>query len=103
MITLMDALNKMDERDRHGEPIPFDIEFVTCDRRRKRGGEIIIMKNAVKSLKRKPSPALAPGQARPAPKHGQNSTRNIQCIGSSQIRKINIRLITKLNGENIVY
>lgn len=75
----------MDQRTSDGEMIPFDIAFVTADRKRGTGGEIIEMKNVVttghKQAKR---------------------LRTINPVGTEQFRSVHIDLILKVNGMNIV-
>lgn len=90
MIGLTDALNIMDEKDLKGVPIPFEIKFVTYDKAKKKGGEIIHLTNAVRC-----------GQ-----KHNmkENST-----IGVTQLNNthhpyaVHIRLILEFNGNKIFY
>jgi hypothetical protein len=105
MLALADALNIMEARDQRGKPVLFSIAFV-----KKSTGELIRVPSAHK-------PTLSPradARAKAAlenvpqydsrnPNHYLNQTRNIQVAGTSQIRKVCIRLITEVNGHKIFY
>lgn len=109
MITLKEVLEKMDERDAKGNPIPFDIVFCTYSRQQKKGGERITITNAVKVASAKKNQPIvdrrtaaiqAPSKN---PHHYKNQTRNIMVLASQQIRKVHIRLIEKFNGQQVTW
>lgn len=98
-ITLNQALHKIKMGER------FDIEFVTCDRTRSTGGSLRVITNCIyprKQKKETQTPLSKEAYYSKAPRHFENSTINIQQLGNKEIRKIHIRLITKLNGIQVV-
>ncbi|MGV3588601.1 MAG: hypothetical protein ACO1OF_16465 [Adhaeribacter sp.] len=110
MILLKDALAQMEKKDERNWPVPFTIEFVTADRERNTGGEVIrlekvVLARDVKGLKKKTSAILDSTEPDRAanPNHWLNGTRNLYHTQSQQIRKCHIRLITKFNGQPVIY
>ena len=111
IITLPEVLKQMDQFDEKGKPVPFSIKFVTCDLRRKSGGELIELENVVKCVGKKKGKVIfddrkkTPNKKKEKknPKHWDNSTRNILIPSSGQIRKCHIRLITEFNGQKVIY
>ena len=104
MIQLKDALQQMNARDHHRRPVPFHVQFVTCDEHHPEGGgRIIDMENVVlaRSLSGGHAPASTSGAARAA-NEWSNATRNFFCIDSKQTRKASIRLITGFNHQPIL-
>ncbi len=100
----------MEKRDHRNWPVPFSIEFVTCNRATGSGGELVKLSNVVLYKNQKAAggpakPGRPEGTQAPAknPNHWANATRNIYLLDSNQIRKINIRLILKLNNQSILY
>lgn len=86
---------------------PFSVEFVTCDLKRKRGGEIISVEGAV--LMRTTTDRANEQQSKPtnatttrSANEYENATRNL-LLPNNQVRKIHIRLITKFNGQSVTY
>lgn len=106
MIRLKDALKLMDRLDHRGKPIPFSLCFVTADRRRNTGGEILSLKGCILSKHNKLLPQHARrvdgfgGSRKPA--SYENATRNIQTPDGS-IKKVHIRLIKEFNGQTIIW
>lgn len=113
VISLQDVLAWMDTGK------PFDIAFVTADRKRQTGGEIIELENV--KLHRKAEYQQDNAEVSTAeavstvavstvalkkdyrnPQHLQHGTRNLR-LSSGKIRKIHIRLIVKFNGAKVVY
>jgi hypothetical protein len=105
-ILLRDALSEIDRVDHNGNPVPFSLRFVTADRKRDTGGEIIAVKNAVKCVGKKNGEVVFLGKEITAPRrnahHWENSTRNI-ALENGGIRKIHIRLIIEFNGQKVIY
>jgi hypothetical protein len=109
VISLRDALHIMDSVDASGQPVRFNIAFVTRGKGEIIGkdhntGEIVGI-TAYKPVKvSKPHSEGANEQRRKSnPNHTQNSTRNICIDGTDQIRKVHIRLITRFNGKQVFY
>jgi hypothetical protein len=106
MIFLKDVLETMEQTDKKNQLKPFSIVFVTADRNKKTGGDIIEIERAT-ILKRLPGEKKA---AKPqanksitkTPNHWDNSTRNI-LLPNGQKRKIHIRLITRFNNQPVIY
>lgn len=109
MITLKEVLEKMDERDKFDNPIPFSITFCTYSRFKNTGGDRISIDEAVKVVgKRKDKTIIDNRNSGPKaisknPNHYKNHSRNIMIVSSKQIRKIHIRLIEKFNGLQVTY
>jgi len=110
-IRLWEALEIMDSVDPHGRPVRFQVKFVTADRTKKEGGEIIELKDASKGPVRTkngqeiyPQKKNCQGQERITrnPNHWENSTRNIR-LPNGQKRKLHIRLIIEFNNKKVCY
>ncbi len=96
----------MELKDGTGKPVPFDIEFVKADRKKKTGGEIVALEKVVLSKnqdKESPEAKSASEPGHKSPNHWQNSTRNLKILSSNHIRKVHIRLITKFNGQKVFW
>ena len=101
MIKLIDALTLMDDFDRNGNPVPFQIKFFTME------GELIEIPQGVKCIGKKNDQVVFDKQGsstkvKKNPNHIKNSTRNI-LLPNGQIRKCKIRLITQFNNKKVVY
>lgn len=76
--------------------IPFSIEFVTCDRKKAKGGQIIRFDHAI----------FVGGPSRASkernPNHYHNHTRNIRHRDSDRIVTIHSHLVLKFNGMEVV-
>lgn len=108
MIELRTALNEMEAVDQMGNPIPFNIEFVTANEATGEGGEIKRYVNAIMLSHNhhrvnKGKKIRQIKSSRKRANHWRNATRNIQLKGDNRIRKINIWLITQFNDEPVVY
>ncbi len=106
MIQLKEALLDMERRDGRNRPVPFSIQFVTCDEHKDDGGDIIDLENVVLAkhageAKPKAEPRAASAPARPA-NEWQNGTRNFYILESQQTRKVDIRLITMYNNQPVL-
>lgn len=105
-ILLRDALHEMDQVSSSGIPVPFSLKFVTADRKRKTGGEIIEVKDAIKCIGKKNGMVIYDGNTlsrkEKAPSHYENATRNI-ALPNGSIRKIHIRLIIEFNAQKVIY
>ena len=98
----------MEEFDQAGKPVSFDLKFVTCDRKRETGGEIIEIKSGRKCVGKRNGKVLFDTRKADIqntsrdPRHWVNSTRNI-LLQNGQIRKVHIRLIIEFNGKKVCY
>jgi hypothetical protein len=102
--SIEEALQIMSQRCENGEPVPFAIQFVTCDVKRNTGGERRVVKTAgmytshkfrdVQAQKASAKDAGEPGKSM----NWRNATRNIECLATHKIHKVHIILIEKING-----
>jgi hypothetical protein len=114
IITLREVLGEMEKRER-----PFSVTFITLDRKRKTGGDVVTIDNGMlsgsnneKSETQKPLSLTNEIQRMTTevystetrnPNHFVNRTRNIRILGTSQIRKLHIRLIIEFNCKTVFY
>jgi hypothetical protein len=108
MIQLKEVLHQLEHpsRDRQGQPVPVQVEFVTCDERNGTGGELIsldgvVLAKVVTKLPKAGRPKSEFFGKRANQWH--NGTRNFYIVSSKQVRKVHIRLITQFNYETVVY
>lgn len=87
----------------------FQISFITSDDQKGTGGELISVARARKHgwlspAERKQQQRMQPSSnlLKKDPQHFANSTRNIQLLNNSDIRKIHIRLIRKFNHKTVL-
>lgn len=96
----------MDRLDHKGRPIPFSLSFYTADRRKNTGGKLLDISGGIlskhNSLLPKYIRSVDGYGASKAPRHFENSTRNIQSPDGS-ITKVHIRLIKTFNGHKIIW
>lgn len=106
-LSLEDAAATIGGRAQDGSPIPFSIEFVTCDIKRKIGGERIRLKYAgiytsvKKMLSDKPQPAADVADPERTNANWRQATRNIQCLRTGKPYKVHLLLIEKINGITV--
>lgn len=96
----------MQRRDHRGRPVPFHIQFVTCDEQKNDGGDFIDVEGVVLAkLAGEGKPAAAgagcSAQARPA-NEWKNGTRNFYILASKETRKVDIQLITQFNHQPVL-
>jgi hypothetical protein len=106
MVELREVLEDMERVDVHGNPVPFEIKFVTADERRKTGGDIKHFGKAVMLTNKKRVNASSNlsniKRQRKKANHWTNATRNIQPVGQNdRIVKVHIHLITHFNGQKV--
>ncbi len=89
----------MRKTDSNGNPIPFDLSFVTCDLQRGTGGKLKTVKRARLDTRKKESTGNGNGKA--TQNHYQNATRNILAPNGDHV-KVHIYLTTRINGKSIV-
>jgi len=97
----------MEQRDEQNDPIPFSLECVSYDRKKKEGGKLIQLDKVV-ILTSSNKYGTAAGKktkatAKRNPNHSINATRNLYNIANKTKLKINIRLLTKINGMAVQY
>ena len=108
-IQLSQVLEEIERKDDQGIPVQFQMKFVTADRRRGTGGEIIEINGArnnspqakgkIIPVKGGPSSSVLKGSN---PHHWSNSTRNF-LLPNGAIRKVHIRLIIQFNHKKVVF
>lgn len=89
-------------------PAPVAVRFVTCDRRRKTGGEFRELKAArlgsgkrQAATKQVPVPAGPPAPTRKA-NHYANATRNLVNTLTGELVKVHIYLIVAVQGRKVI-
>ena len=109
MIQLKDVLHQLEKpsRDRQGQPVPVQIEFVTCDEKKGTGGELVsldgvVLAKLITDKLPKPGPKTSEFFGKRA-NEWHNGTRNFLIVSSKEVRKVHIRLITQFNRETVVY
>lgn len=97
----------MERKNEKGTPVPFSIQFTTANRSKGTGGEIIEVKRAILSKNRKGIPRFAKNdsvpQSKRSPNHFANATRNIWSLDAERFFKVHIRLINKINNEEVTW
>lgn len=103
-ISYKQVIEEMDKLNGDGKPIPFSIKFITADRTRRIGGEIITIEKAEKCVGKKGEKVIYATPVNPSKpaNHFENQTRNINIPGSGQVRKIHTRLIIEFNGLKVI-
>lgn len=87
---------------------PFSLKWVTADKQRNRGGEIIEIQGARLSSLKNYKPVAKREQKgvdgmkiSKDPHHWINGTRNI-LLSNGKIRKVHIQLILEINGKKVL-
>ena len=83
---LTTALNVTSKRDSNGQPVPFDVEFITLDRNRTKPSRHMRMNQVVRT-----------GAAHNLIRAGQIGVKPAD--GSSHQVPVHVRLIMRINGE----
>ena len=101
----------MDRLDGSGKPATFNMKFVTADRKRNTGGEIIEVKGACKCVGKRDGEVVFDKRIADSsgdvgisrnPHHWINSTHNL-LLKNKEIRTIHIRLIIEFNGKKVCF
>ncbi|TSE02379.1 hypothetical protein FOF46_30745 [Aquimarina algiphila] len=101
----------MRQLDKEGNPIPFSMEVRTWNNQNKMGGKLKVYENAVLCMPKEKEKVRDWAKVlsvktqevkRKNPNHFKNYTRNIE-LSTGEVKKINILLITKFNGLEVVY
>jgi hypothetical protein len=103
-ITLTEVIRQLDTGQ------PFNMVYITADRRRGTGGEIETLKNWVLHNAQRPSPKgskesksrIAAKLYECKPDHFFHKTRNILNLKSRKIQKLHLKLIVEYNGKNVL-
>jgi len=90
MIQLSDALRLMDEKERGGMPLAFDLKFVSFNKAKQTGGEMMELKGVVKC-----------GAKFSLDKNDMIAVRSVE--NSHHPIPVHIRLITHFNGDKIFW
>ncbi len=100
-VSLADALAEMSGIDGFNRAVPFSIEFVEADRRRKAAGKIKVIPRAVMYRKQNHGTEHSPAATgfKKKPNHWLNHTRNIVDQHTREMKKIHLRLVTKVNEQ----
>ena len=109
-IQLSKVLESMEQLDHEGNPVRFQIRFVTANKSNKTGGEIIEVQDARKCIGNRNGEIVFDKREKTAdnseisrnPNHFANSTRNI-ILANGGIRKVHIRLIIEFNNQKVCY
>lgn len=109
-ITLKEALQIFNRRDKLGQLVPFDISFRTFSKTTKTGGTLKVFENVKYLPPANPDAhildtifnVLDPIKAAKDPKHFENYTRNIE-LADGQIRKHHVYFIITVNEFKVIY
>ncbi len=110
MIVWKEALRQMRTPDDKGNAVPFSIEFVQADRRRKTAGELMRMENVIQSGIRPSTKATKHKErlkeivtGKKNPNHWEHSTLNLYNPATQRITKVHTRLLVKFNEQPVIY
>lgn len=107
-ILYKEMIREMDQADHNGKPVVFSLKFVTADKVRRTGGEIIEVTKAQKCVGKRSDGVLYANPGNGAvkqtknPNHEQNATRNIYLVDSGHVRKVHTRLIIEFNNKKVI-
>jgi len=109
-IQLSAVLDLMNQLDDDGKPVKFQVKFVTADRIRCTGGEIIEIQSGRKCVGNRNGKTVFDTRQKAdesssisrQPNHWANSTRNI-LLANGAIRKVHIRLIIEFNNQKVFF
>ena len=81
--------------------------FLTANKKHGTGGKIVKLKNVVQTgrhnHKGSTGKTRKPETMDRNPEHWKNQTRNLRIAGRNQLRKCHVRLITELNGMQVIW
>lgn len=104
-ITMAEALEEMAHTDRYGRLKPFSITYISYNKRSGKGGQVISFPSCYLRVLNNTGSKIIRNKKRleaRQPNHWKNSTRNIEPIGSGEIRKFHIWLMIEFNGKEVV-
>ena len=105
-ITLDEALRQMRQINEQGALIPFSFEYVSYDKQKNDGGEIVQLNGCVLSKlardKKYRSQKLY-RERKESAWHWSNDTAAVLILSSGEIRRFHISLITKFNNKIVVW
>lgn len=93
--------------DDNGRPVRFDIEVISFDKKRGKGGRVLrfigvqVSGLKQKSVKEKHIVRLQNTIIKRDPNHFENSTLNLYNPLKQSVHKIHVWLITRFNGEEV--
>ncbi len=122
-ISYSDVKSKMQVFSDYGRPVPFSLTFITCDREKGTGGDVVQVEHAVKFCyikyledKKRLKRLTEAGKNKRIfkdPNHAKHTTTNIATVVRDElsglwffsgiIMKVHYRLITEFNGEEVIY
>lgn len=97
-------MREMRNKDANGNPLPFSLEFVTCDVNRNTGGDIKRYAKAYLSgaeVDRIDQAEKIVKKRSGRQSHFKNATRNIKTT-DGELHKVHIFLMTKFNGKTVI-
>lgn len=107
VITLEEVLQEMERTDRHGNPIPFSIVWLSYNEQKNTGGEYLSFDSAIypkvkgiRAVKAKPGRHAQPGRII---NQFKNAIRNIQEYGTEQLYAAHIWSIAIFNQRRVVW
>lgn len=86
---MQEVVREMDRNDEQGNPVPFSVMFVSCDRTKKSGGEIIMLRNVTK--------CGLPYSCK------ENEMRGLRDPLTKKVTPVHLRLIVEFNNERVHY
>ncbi len=96
IITLKEMLDIMEMRGEDGQPIPFSMRFITCNRKAKTGGKRIEVKDVV-LVGGAVSKSTVKNQ-----NHHSNFTRNFRSVNNEEVRQFHPPLVEMFNNLRVV-
>jgi hypothetical protein len=102
------VLQQMKSFDEDGNPAVFDLEVKALDTKRSGSRQILRLERFTVNGLRKKRPVIRHQEMvnktkERNPNHRDNSTLNIKSIRTGEIKKIHLRLITRFNGDVVIY
>jgi len=102
MIALNKALEEMRRKDERGRFVPFSLTFVTCNRAKKTGGELITYNHVTLPQRERVELHTAQNQQKNEKKTGYRKTTVMLRTSGDEFREAHIHLIRKFNGEKVL-
>lgn len=105
---LTEIIKEMHRKDEDGKPVPFSLTFVTADKNKRTGGEVVDIAAAIltwgddKAMRKALNEeSVSADKKEKKPNHWKHRTRNL-LLPNGQIRKVHLSLITKFNGYDVI-
>lgn len=91
----------MKRKDRHGDPVPFDVDYVSSEGKRYNFAQVVWAKS-VKQAQKQTTSVPNPLPASLQKKGSINITVNVMLPGG-ELRGLKMRQVIGLNGEEVCY